>query len=525
MQTLLDRTTWRVRFRNLALIVAGCLPALAQSAAAAPTVRTHSGVVEGATAGGVQSFKGIPYAAPPVGQLRWRDPAEPAPWTGTRKADTYGTSCLQKFEQSDMTPGDPGAMSEDCLFLNVWTPDARAGAKLPVMVWIHGGAFVIGASNYATTDGSNLAKRGAVVVSFNYRLGQLGFFAHPSLGPVSERTTANFGLLDQIAALKWVKNNIAQFGGDPGNVTIFGESAGAKSVLAMFASARARGLFHKGIAQSTYAVPEMTAGKALEMGAKVATAAGLAGADATAAQLRAIPAETFSKLEGQGLTTSPVPIAGDKVLPRTIEAIFKTGDEAALPLIIGDNSDDASVAAAFGVKPEELLKKIAAAGFVAKLLYPGVDDESERARQATRDLIFTMPVRWTADRHSKRALTWRYYFDYTAEKLRPKFPNGVPHGNEIVYAFDNIDVAQSTKPHATAADRAYSKIVADYWFNFARTGRPFAKGEPFWEPHRAGADRILIFEPSIRAERNFMRARLNVMIGLTKVIGAVMKPR
>lgn len=509
----------------ISLLTAVCI-VVSGAASAGPVVTIKAGAIEGAAANGVQSFKGIPYAAPPVGELRWRDPAEPPSWTGTRKADAYGYSCLQKtFEQNDMTPGDPGPMNEDCLYLNVWTPEARGNGKLPVMVWVHGGAFVIGASNFALTDGSNLAKRGAVVVSFNYRLGQLGFFAHPSLGPVNERTSANFGLLDQIAALKWVKANIAKFGGDPDNVTIFGESAGAKSVLALFASARARGLFHKGIAQSTYAVPDMTSAKALEMGAKVATAAGLPGADATAEQLRAISAEAFSKLEGKGLTTSPVPIAGDKVLPRTIEAIFKTGDEAAVPLIIGDNSDDASVALAFGVKPEEVLEKIKAAGFVAKLLYPGVEDDAERARQATRDLIFTMPARWTADRHSKRALTWRYYFDYTAEKLRPKFPNGVPHGNEIVYTFDNVDVFQGTAPHATAADRAYSKTVGDYWFNFARTGRPFAKDEPFWEPHRAGADRVMIFEPSIRAERDFMRPRLNIMIGLTKIISSVIKPR
>lgn len=496
------------------------------AALAGPIVKTQSGAIEGVASGGVQSFKGIPYAAPPVGDLRWRDPKEAAPWTGVRKGDAYGASCLQKsFGQNDMTPGDVGPMSEDCLYLNVWTPEARGKGKLPVMVWIHGGAFVIGASNFPMTDGSNLAKRGAVVVSFNYRLAQLGFFAHPALGPVNEDTTANFGLMDQIAALKWIKRNIAAFGGDASNVTIFGESAGAKSVLALYASPRARGLFYKGIAQSTYAVPDMTAQKALEMGARVATAAGLDGEKATAQALRAIPAEAFATFEGKGMTTSPVPIAGDKVLPRTIEATFKAGDEAPVPLILGNNSDDASVALAFGVKPEDVLEKIKAAGFVAKLLYPGVSDDGERARQATRDLIFTMPVRWTADRHTKQALTWRYYFDYTAEALRSRFPNGVPHGNEIVYAFDNLDVFAGTKDVATDADRAIARAVADYWFSFAKTGRPAAKGAPFWEPHRTGGDRVLIFEPSIRAERNFMRTRLNSMIGLTKIIGAVFKPR
>ncbi len=511
---------------RIAAFLAAAFALLSNAAAYAadPVVTTRSGKVSGvAEAGGIFAFKGIPYAAPPVGDLRWRDPREPAPWQDVQRADKYGFACPQKpYTPTDMSPGDPGPMNEDCLTLNVWTPKIDRKADLPVMVWIHGGAFVIGSSGFDMTDGTPLARKGAVVVSFNYRLGQLGFFAHPALGEVTANSTANFGLMDQIAALKWVKRNIAAFGGDPDNVTIFGESAGAKSVLALFASPRARGLFHKGIAQSNYAIPDMTPAKALEMGVKVANAAGLPGADATAAQLRAIPAEKFATLEGKGLTSAPVPISGDKVLPQTIEKTFRVGGEAAVPLILGGTSDDSSVALAFGVDPAKLVEKIGAAGVVVKLLYPGVESDAERGRQVTRDLIFTMPVRWIADRHSKRAPTWRYYFDYTAEKLRPKYPNGVPHGNDILYAFDTGDIFAETKPIFTDGDRTFARKFSDYWFNFARTGEPSAKGAPTWPAHSTRADRTMEFgNDRIVAERRFMRARLNTMIGLTAIVGAV----
>ena len=245
-------------------------------------------------------------------------------------------------------------------------------------------------------------------------------------------------------------------------------------MLALYASPLARGLFHKGIAQSSYVVPDMARAKAVEMGVRVAGALGLPGANASAEDLRSIAAEKFGALKGKGLSTAPVTISGDPVLPRTIEDIFKDGKEAILPLIVGNTSDDASVAAAFGINPSEVLRKLTGAGFAARILYPGTRDENERARQATRDLIFTMPARWIGDRHGRRAKTWRYYFDYTAQKLRPKFPNGVPHGGEIVYAFDTGDLFDGTKDIFTADDRAMATRMSDYWVGFARTGAPIA---------------------------------------------------
>jgi para-nitrobenzyl esterase len=304
-----------------------------------------------------------------------------AAWSGVRQANAYSAACIQVPGLSAENGGDPGRLSEDCLYLNVWTPRAERSAKLPVIVWIHGGAYVFGAGGLQVYDGRPMATKGAVFVSINYRLAQLGFFAHPALEKENPGGVTNFGLLDQITALKWVQANIAAFGGDPGNVTIMGQSAGGKSVLALYASPLARGLFHKGVAMSSYVVPDTTREKALEVGTKVADALGLKGAKATAAELRAVPAERFGEIKGQGLSNAPVPIRGDKVLPQSIESTFAAGREAAVPLIVGNTSNDSSVVAAFGIDAGEVLKRLGAAGFLVKVLYPGVKDDADLARQ------------------------------------------------------------------------------------------------------------------------------------------------
>ncbi len=525
-----DRSPFALVFIGLACAGFSFSPHVAAQtigAANSATIDTQTGKVRGRRAdNGVFAFKGIPYAAPPVGNLRWREPQAPAPWDGVREASTYGNSCIQTSEVSgDISQGDPGPLREDCLYLNIWTTRANPVAKKPVMVWIHGGAFVIGTGGLPLTEGGPLAKKGVVVVTLNYRLGQLGFFAHPALEKENPGGVANFGLLDQIAALKWVKQNIAKFGGDPDNVTIFGQSAGGKSVLALYASPLAQGLFHKGIVQSSYIIPDMTRPKAIEMGAKVATAVGLPGGDATAAALRSIDAQVFGALKGQGLSTAPVSISGDPVLPVSIEDMFEAGKEAALPLIIGNTSDDASVASAFGINPVDVLKKLGAAGFVVRVLYPGISDESQRARQVARDLVFTMPVRWIADRHAKRAKTWRYYFDYTAVKLRKKYPNGVPHGDDVVFAFNTGDIHAGTKNIFTAEDRAFSRLISDYWVEFARTGEPSSDNGPEWPNDRPFRDRTMMFGEDTTVRSNFLRARLNALIGLTRIIDAVAGPK
>jgi para-nitrobenzyl esterase len=377
--------------------------------AAAPidaVVNTQAGSVQGRAEGALLTFKGVPYAAPPVGELRWRAPQPAAPWQGTRPALERGASCIQKPSLSiDSGAGDPRPMDEDCLFLNVWTPRAEPTAKLPVMVWIHGGALIFGAGGLPIYDGTPLAQRGAVVVTINYRLGSLGFFAHPSIAGAKPGADVNFGLLDQIAALKWVQRNIATFGGDPGNVTIFGQSAGAESVLALFASPLARGLFHKGIAQSPYGIPSHTLAKARATAATVATALQLEGANATAAELRAVPAEAFDKLDGAELSLAPGFILGDAAMPKPILSVFQSGGEAPVPLIIGNTSDDGSIAVEFGMDPAAIVKRLGAARIAVKSLYPkGLSDEL-LGRQTVRDLVFTAFARRIAYLHTARAPT------------------------------------------------------------------------------------------------------------------------
>lgn len=236
----------------------------------APVIETRQGALIGFTEGDTHVWCGIPYAAPPVGQWRWRSPRPPARWDGVRPATAFSASSWQSSEScQELGGGDPGQFSEDCLYLNVWSPVARAD-PLPVMVWLHGGGFTLGAGGLPPYNGRALAKRGAVVVTINYRLGHLGFFAHPALEGEEERVVHNFALLDQIKALEWVRDNIAAFGGDPENITVFGESAGARSVLSLMASPLAGGLFHKAIVQSGYTLPDTPREQAMHKGEAIA---------------------------------------------------------------------------------------------------------------------------------------------------------------------------------------------------------------------------------------------------------------
>ncbi|MEO5881062.1 MAG: carboxylesterase family protein, partial [Caldimonas sp.] len=412
---------------QIAILLAGFVlmpmsPVQAQPMASVPVdptvVVTRSGPVAGVREGGSMVFRGIPYAAPPVGELRWREPREPVPWTEVRAAQSLGRACIQKPGLSEANGGAPGAIGEDCLYLNVWTPQAVVAARLPVLVWIHGGALVFGSGGVPIYDGAALAGRQAVVVTINYRLGPLGFFVHPSLGNGGSRAVANFGLLDQVEALHWVKRNIAAFGGDPGEVTIFGQSAGAESVLALYASPLARGLFARGIAQSPYGIPGHRLAQASANGIGIAARLGLPGAEATAAALRAVPAESFAGLDGPGLSLAPAFVIGDRALPDSILGAFQRGTEAMLPLVVGSTSDDSSVAVAFGIDPAALVKKLGAARIAVRTLYPRDTDDAELGRQVVRDVVFTTFAKRIAWLHAERAPTWRYFFDYVAEGRR-----------------------------------------------------------------------------------------------------------
>ncbi|MDF3828926.1 MULTISPECIES: carboxylesterase/lipase family protein [unclassified Pseudocitrobacter] len=482
-----------------------------------PLAETRQGTLLGLVDENIHLWRGIPFAQPPVGALRWRAPQPVQPWSGVRQADTFSASCWQNIDYCrELGGGDPGRFSEDCLYLNVWSPAARS-APLPVMVWLHGGGYTIGAGGLPPYDGKALAQRDVVVVTVNYRLGHLGFFAHPALEGEDDEPLNNFALMDQIAALRWVQQNIAAFGGDSDNVTLFGESAGARSVLSLMASPKAAGLFHKAVIQSGYTLPDTPREKALEKGVQLAAHFGLE--NASADQLRAIPPEKFWPLEAP-LNIGPTPIAGDAVLPQPMLDVFFAGKQHAMPVLIGSNSDEASVMAVFGVDLAgeiEKLRRTRRLGLgLIKLLYPGVKGDEELGRQVCRDMAFTT-LGYVVMQAQQRVNQpcWRYWFDYVAEAEHATYANGAWHGNEVPYVFDTLTLAEPARFYVNERDRAFAAQVAAYWVNFAHHASATCtvlNGPTRWPASVQGRDRLLRIglnkHAGFKVENRFMRARL-----------------
>jgi para-nitrobenzyl esterase len=507
-----------VRGTVLVTLVAWATAAVSASVLAPPLVDTASGRIAGTQVQEISVFKGLPYAAPPVGSLRWRAPEPAVTWAGTRDASKVGNACPQKRGLSLEGGGDPGILDEDCLNLNVFTPRVEQTARLPVMVWLHGGALIFGAGGLPLYDGTVLARQGVVVVTLNYRLGPLGFFVHPAIERESPGGAVNFGLLDQIAALEWVKHNIAAFGGDPDNVTLFGQSAGAQSVLALMSSPLSRDLIQRAIVQSAYGLPAHPRNKARETGIRVASALGLPGADASAAQLRAVPAERLAALEGNDLSLSPGFIVGDKVVPVTPVEAFRTGRQAMIPLLIGSNSDETSVAVAFGVQPAQLIKKLGVGGVLLRPLYSDVKDDAELGRQVVRDTLFTAFARRIAVLHAGKAPVWRYYFDRVPDAVRDTRP-GVPHGGEVAPIFGTADLCACTGAIVTDGDRAAAQAMAARWVSFARNGRPDVVGLPTWPADTKRKNVLLEFGDKQVVRPAFMRLRLNAFMAAGNLLG------
>jgi para-nitrobenzyl esterase len=365
---------------------------------------------------------------------------------------------------------------------------------------------------------------GAVVVTLNYRLGSLGFFCHASLDAEVPGGPANFGLLDQIAALRWVQANIEAFGGDPGNVTLFGESAGAQSVLALIVSPRARGLFHKGIAQSPYGIPSHTRSEACAAGSKVASELGLSGDMAPMRDLRALPAQRFATMTKPGVSLAPSLVFGDRVLPASILDQFESRQAAAVPLIIGNNSNEASVAALFGIEPGFLLEKLGLAKIAVRLLFPGTKDDADLERQVVRDSVFSAYVKRIADLHSAQAPAWRYFFSYLPERQRVVEP-GVSHGGEVVFVLGTLGRAPAYRDVRTAADEEMARLVSSYWLSFARTGRPDVSGATRWDPSTPRRSYTLELGEAVELRKDFHERRLNVLIKVIKRLGGMLDRR
>lgn len=474
------------------LLIASAVPL---AAAIDGTVRIDSGAVSGVVTPtpGIVAFKGIPYAAPPVGNLRWRAPRPAAKWEGVRKMAEFGSRCVQP--PSRTKPNEIQG-TEDCLYLNVWTPAKTAADKLAVMVWVHGGGFRTGTGAMLLHDGEELAKKGVVLVTLNYRLGVLGFLAHPELTRESDRkASGNYGLMDSIAALQWVQRNIAQFGGDPAKVTLFGQSAGSMAVNCIEASPLAKGLFRAVIGESGASFNGMLNNGSLPdaeaRGVKFAESVGAK----SLADLRSRPA---SALAVAAFTAGPN--TDGYVLPETPLAIFQKGNQSHVPALVGSNSDEGRLFARGRTTAREFTEQAhqrygdASAEYLK--LYPaGTDAQAMESRQrSSTEESMGLNVRLWAEAETKAGLkAFVYYFS----RVTPGGPPanvaadaprlGAPHGEELAYVFNNIGKSEAlrnsdTFPNAQPAayDLKLADMVSSYWVNFAKNLDPNGAGLPRW---------------------------------------------
>jgi para-nitrobenzyl esterase len=471
-------------------------------AASAQQVAVDTGLLAGTTTGGVAAYKGIPFAVPPVGPLRWRPPQPAASWAGVRDASAYGHSCLQPASKWGLVKDQ----AEDCLYLNVWAP-AHATKPLPVMVWVHGGGY----------DGTRFAQDGVVLVTLNYRLGALGFLADPALTQEAapDAPLGNYGLMDQVAALQWVQRNIARFGGDPANVTLFGESAGAGSVLYLLGTEATRGLYQKAIIESGpgFAPPSSLAVKEAQGRAFLKKAG--APENASAEQLRAIPAETLIA-PGEGVDWQP--FADGRFIKAPFELAFASGRTPAIPLMIGTNTNDGSLAGPDGYPavPKLLWSLMGQRAETLRGLYLGEGITGEAQDRAVfNDFVFGAPARWIAAQSAARQPVYLYRYGYVPEALRGQVP-GAGHAAELAYVFDTLDKDVRLRAPATSQDLAEAAFVHSCWVSFAKTGRPVCTGGPAWPAYQPAADPLYLFKETGGAQvaAGYRKAPNDFVIGL-----------
>ena len=467
------------------LLIVCCLGARAESV----QVKVDGGSLHGALKGGVQNFRGVPYAAAPVGVLRWRAPQSVAAWAGVRDATNFGAACPQATAP-DLIDGAAAQMSEDCLSLNIWAP-AHTQRPAPVMVWVHGGGNASGAGSKRYYDGTAFARDGIVLVSINYRLGVLGFFAHPVLTAEAGRgePLANFGLMDQVAALKWVRKNIGGFGGDAKNVTLFGESAGGEDILALMTAPSAQGLFEKAIVESGGGWAHLpTLAEAEVEGSKMAGALGLGGG-VTAEKMRNVPAEAVVKLAPNGIGL----VMDGRLLPSNPTRVFAQGRAAHVPLMIGSNDYEGSLMDAYDVKTSEVLGKFSGAELAqARAFYGSGMSDDALARALFRDLNFAGPARWVARQSSGSAPVFLYRFTYVRQRQMGRVA-GASHGSEIPYVFDSWQQAPMQGTFLGPRDQAEVGVLHKAWVAFAVAGTPAYAGGPVWPAYRSASDELFEF--------------------------------
>jgi len=525
--TLLRLTTLST---GLSFVMALSIPNLAHGEIA----RTKEGKIQGVSGRdpAVIVYKGIPFAAPPVGELRWRPPQPVNPWHDVRAGNAFGAYCVGvKF---GFIP--PAGMKEDCLYLNVWVPAKARTERLPVMVWIHGGGFQGGGGADPAFDGEQLAKRRLVVVTFNYRTGVFGFLAHPDLTKESpHHASGNYGLLDQVAVLEWVKRNIASFGGDPANVTIAGESAGSYSVSALTASPLARGLFHRAIAQSGgYLSPKPDAMRTLNDGEKIGIRLSQALGVADLAALRNRSAEeVMGAVATLGDFYAFQPGIDGRFLNEAVYATYAKGQQAKVPLLLGSNTDEGAF-----LMPEQrpslqefqalLAETYGSAAFMILQAYP-VDTPAHLLRSELNyyaDGGFTYPMwKWASMQRAGGMPVYYYQFGRTLPAMAGQLYKGLPrvelgafHGDEVAYAFGTLDSAfgaldqLSRKDRWERVDHDLSEAMLGYWSNFVKTGDPNGHGLPVWPRYEsASKDPLMRFYDQPRATPDDRTARMKLL--------------
>jgi para-nitrobenzyl esterase len=469
------------------------------------TVKIDSGLVKGGVSGGILSFKGIPYAAPPVHSYRWRAPQPVIPWTGVRDATAFGNDCMQTED-----PGDNALRttpSEDCLVLNIWRPaTASLWEKLPVLVWIHGGAYLVGGSSPAIYEGDGFARQGIVFVSFNYRLGRFGFFAHPALIKANEGSVGNFAYMDQIEALRWVKRNIAAFGGDPNAVTLMGESAGGISVIALLTSPKARGLFQRAIVLSGFGRArrgtKLTGGTTAEpsadkIGTNFAKSVGIEGDGLEALRaLRAIPAETVGSNNGAAAPAKFLTYTGGPIIDHDIvfdlpQVVLRRGEGARVPILIGTTTQD--LALDFPPSPDNPFSYFGSDVDKARVIYnPDRKLDAPEVRYMLGvDMTMHEPARFVAKQMTRVGMSaWLYRFGYVPESMRPE-QTAAPHAGELPFLFDTLDARYGAA--VTDKDRTAAKVFNSYFINFVKSGQPNARDLPTWPKFDPVRSELMVF--------------------------------